>query len=131
MWKSFLTIGNITKSGAPLPPKDFKRLSSKELNRREVRESCLDEVLLIELLSRSRMLYRSRKLWPIIKRARYDYRTSRRLLTSISSFSWIFAARVRWKIGTRIYKLFVLLAAPLYSILPYSSSFRDSNADST
>ena len=131
LWKSFLMAGRATKKGAPLTPKDFERLSKKELNGREVRESCLDEVLLIESSFRSRMLCRSRKRWPIMKRARCDYRTSRRLLTSISSFSWIFVARVRWKTGTRICELFVLLAAALCSILRCKSSFRDSNADST
>lgn len=131
VWKSFLSTGNATKRGAPLPPKDFERLLRKQLNGREVRESCLDEVLLIESSSRSRMLCRSRKLWPMMKRARCDYRTSRRLSTSTSSFSWTSAARVRWKIGTRICELFVLFAAPPRPVLPCSSSFQDSNADST
>ena len=60
VWKSFLTTGNATERRAPLPPKDFERLSKKELNGREVRESCSNEALLTEFSSRSRMLCQSR-----------------------------------------------------------------------
>lgn len=98
VWKSFLTSGNATKRAAALPPKDFDRLATKELNGREVRSLRLKKSLLIESPSRSRMRCQWRKLWQMMRRAGYVYRTSRRPSISTSSFSWIFAARVRWKI---------------------------------